>query len=324
MESNQSRTETSDPMKEVREEKLFCDAVLRSEDGGVFPVHRVILSKCSAYFRKLFTTIQHTSEETDIVLRGVSSDMMTRILDYVYFGEVDIRSDNAGQLLVTADNLCIPELRKLCCDFLMDAIDMDNCIDILRVARLLSFADLKIHARRFVLRQFVELSQQSEHLLELPVEELQAIIEAEELNVKEEKVVWECILRWINRDPDNRKGHNAGLLKVARLGRLDAKFFNETVSKHPYVTENKACKPLISETHKFLDDVERLSKEDKDLMTPRIARPRIPQDILFAIGGRRDGKVTDVIEAYDARALFISCSFISIAVKPLLREATKT
>ncbi|KDR11291.1 kelch-like protein 10 [Zootermopsis nevadensis] len=184
----------------------------------------------SEYFRTLFTTKLHTSEETDILLRGVSSDMMTQILDYVYFREVDIRSDNALRLLETAEYLCVPGATELCCDFLKDAMDVDNCVGIMQFARLHCIADLETHARRFVLRHFVELSQQSEELSELPPEELQAVIEAEELNVKDERVVWECILRWINHDPDNRKGHIAGLLKGVRLGRLDAKFFNETVS----------------------------------------------------------------------------------------------
>jgi kelch-like protein 10 len=76
----------------------------------------------------------------------------------------------------------------------------------------------------------VEVYQQNKELLELPVEELQAIIESEELVVEDEKVVWECILRWINHDPNNRKGHIAGLLKGVRLGLLDAKFFEEKVS----------------------------------------------------------------------------------------------
>ncbi|XP_021914416.1 kelch-like protein 10 [Zootermopsis nevadensis] len=50
--------------------------------------------------------------------------------------------------------------------------------------------------------------------------------------------------------------------------------------------------------------------EDKEFVTPRIAYPRIPQDILFAIGGYRYGSpeyeiersLSDVIEAYDTRA----------------------
>lgn len=36
---------------ELRQNNLLCDAVLRLEDGGVFSVHRAILSACSTYFR---------------------------------------------------------------------------------------------------------------------------------------------------------------------------------------------------------------------------------------------------------------------------------
>ncbi|KDR16331.1 kelch-like protein 10 [Zootermopsis nevadensis] len=303
MESNQNRTETFVPLTVLREKNLLCDAVLRLEDGGVFPVRRLILSTFSAYFRALFTTTLHTSEKTDILLHGVSSDMMAHILNYVYSRKMDIHSENVRQLLVTADYLCLQDVTELCCDFLKDAMDAVNCIDIMHFARLYFIADLETSARRFVLRYFVEVSQKSEELLELPVEELQAIIGTEELNVTDERVVWECILRWINHDPDNRKGHIADLLKGVRLGRLDAKFFKDELSNHPYVTENEACRPLISETLTFLHDVEMMTKgERKEFVTPKIAYPRIPLDILFAIGGRSNTRDTDLIEAYDVRA----------------------
>jgi kelch-like protein 10 len=75
----------------------------------------------------------------------------------------------------------------------------------------------------------VKVWQQSEELLELPVEELQAIVGADELNAKE-KMVWECVLRWIDHDTDNRKGHIVDLLKKIRLGLLDRNFLRENVS----------------------------------------------------------------------------------------------
>ncbi|KDR21753.1 kelch-like protein 10 [Zootermopsis nevadensis] len=289
-------------LREMRGNNQLFDAVLRLKDGGVFPVHRVILSMYSEYFRNLFTTTLHAHEQTDILLHGVSSDMMTQILDYVYLREVNIHCDNACQLLVAADYLCIPSVIKLCCNFLMDMMDLDNCIDIMHFARFYFCADLETEARRFVLRHFVVVSQQSEELLEVAAQELQAIIESDELNVKYEKDVWECVLRWINHDPDNRKGHIADLLDGIRLGLLDEQFFLETVSKHPYVTENNGCRPLISETLAFLHYSVMMTREDKEIVTPRIARPRIPNDILFAVGGYRDNRPTDVIEAYDARA----------------------
>jgi kelch-like protein 10 len=79
------------------------------------------------------------------------------------------------------------------------------------------------------MRHFVKVWQQSEELLELPVEELQAIVEADELNVKEE-IVWECVLGWIDHDTDNRKGHIVDLLKNIRLALLDKNFLHEKVS----------------------------------------------------------------------------------------------
>jgi kelch-like protein 10 len=75
----------------------------------------------------------------------------------------------------------------------------------------------------------VKVWQQSEELLELPVEELQAIVGADELNVKEE-MVCECVLGWIDHDTDNRKGHIVDLLKNIRLGLLDRDFLYENVS----------------------------------------------------------------------------------------------
>jgi hypothetical protein len=80
------------------------------------------------------------------------------------------------------------------------------------------------------MRHFVKVWQQNEQLLELPLEELQAIVGADELNVKNEKTVWVCVLRWIDHDTDNRKGHILDLLKNIRLGLLDRNFLHENVS----------------------------------------------------------------------------------------------
>ncbi|XP_021930771.1 kelch-like protein 10 [Zootermopsis nevadensis] len=237
MESNQSCgssqdgarcmfTDTSVPVNELRDKNLLCDAVLRLEDDGVFRVHRVILSMCSAYFWNLFTI----TDKTDFVLYGVSSNMMIQILDYIYFRKINIHSDNVRQLLMMAEYLCMPGLSELCCNFLKDEINADNCIDIMNFARLHYCADLETHARRFILSHFVEMSEKNKELLELSAEELQAIIGSDKLNMKEERFVWECILRWVNHDQDIRKGYIAALSKGVRLGLIDKYFVLKKVS----------------------------------------------------------------------------------------------
>lgn len=44
-------TQAMQSLYDLRENNLFCDATVRLEDGGIFPVHRAILSACSTYFR---------------------------------------------------------------------------------------------------------------------------------------------------------------------------------------------------------------------------------------------------------------------------------
>jgi hypothetical protein len=38
-------------LNELRDKNLLCDALLRLNDGGVFPVHRIVLLKHSNFFR---------------------------------------------------------------------------------------------------------------------------------------------------------------------------------------------------------------------------------------------------------------------------------
>ena len=70
---------------------------------------------------------------------------------------------------------------------------------------------------------------------------------------------------------------------------------------HPYVRDNDACRPLVIETLKFLYDLDMDETKELDLSHP-LARPRIPHDILFVIGGWSGGSPTNVIETYDTRA----------------------
>jgi hypothetical protein len=76
----------------------------------------------------------------------------------------------------------------------------------------------------------MQVSQCSKELLELPVEELAAILGDEQLNVSNEEDVWNCVLQWIDRDTENRKVHVLYLMKTVRLGLVDKNFFLKKVS----------------------------------------------------------------------------------------------
>lgn len=81
------------------------------------------------------------------------------------------------------------------------------------------------------------------------------------------------------------------------------------VKAHPYVSGSDQCKPLVIETIKFLYDLDISDDREVDTSNP-LARPRIPHEILFAIGGWSGGSPTNVMETYDTRAdRWIECQW---------------
>lgn len=89
---------------------------------------------------------------------------------------------------------------------------------------------LEVHAYHYLMRHFVRVARESEELLQLPIESMQKLVGADELNVKNEELVWECILRWIDFEPNERKHHIVDLMRKIRLGLLNTQFFLEHVS----------------------------------------------------------------------------------------------
>lgn len=164
--------------------------------------------------------------------------------------------------------------------------------------------ELSAKAHKYLMRNFVEVSEKSEELLELPVDKAITILGHDELNVKNEELVWRAVIRWISKDPEDRKQNIVELIQQVRTGLMETQYFMENVKDHAFVAGNEACKPLIIDTLRFLYDLEVVSggRDHLHTLTPCIARPRIPHEVLFAIGGWSGGSPTNFIETYDTRA----------------------
>lgn len=76
----------------------------------------------------------------------------------------------------------------------------------------------------------------------------------------------------------------------------------EYVKDHHYITGCDEAKPLIFETFKFIYELGDTARNQQEFRTPAIAIPRIPHEIIFAIGGWSEGRSQSCMEAYDTRA----------------------
>ncbi|XP_044267489.1 kelch-like protein 10 isoform X2 [Tribolium madens] len=259
---------------DLRENNQLCDAIIVLDDGTEIPIHRALLCACSNYFKAAFTTLLHNKNETKVQIPGVSSEMMHILINYAYLRKLDLNKNNVFDVLITADYLSMLGALEMCCKYLENILNGKNCIGILLFARNHFCTDLAQACWRYIMKNFIQIAQQSDELLMLSLKDFQEIINADNLNVKSEEIVWETILKWIDYDPEQRKGHIVTLMKCIRLGLLETQFFMEKVKDHP----------------------------NGEVVTPEIARPRLPHEVLFAIGGWSGGSPTNYIETYDTRA----------------------
>ena len=231
------------------------------------------------------------TDRRQVVIPGVSAEIMGLIIDYAYTREAEVTPDNIECLLPAADQFHVLGLVKMCCEYLQSEMSSENCIGIRIFAKSYFCHSLERTAFRYLMQNISDVVTNSNEYLQLNVEEVEDILRSDDLNVKNEEMVFDAVLRWIDYDPEHRKCQIARLLKCIRLGLLTTQYFVEKVKVHPYVKDSEACKPIVIETLKFLYDLDMDDDKDLDLSNP-LARPRVPHEVLFVVGGW-SGRIAD-------------------------------
>merc|ERR1712129_37320 len=87
----------------LRDDSDFADVTLVCEDGQQVEAHKVILASSSPFFLKLLKRNKHPHPM--IFMRGLQSEDLVAIVDFIYFGEANVYQENLDSLLAVAEEL---------------------------------------------------------------------------------------------------------------------------------------------------------------------------------------------------------------------------
>ena len=87
----------------LREDNDFADVTLACEDGNQLEAHKVILASSSPFFQNILTRNKHPHPM--IYMRGVKSEDLVAIIDFLYYGEANVYQENLDSFLVIAEEL---------------------------------------------------------------------------------------------------------------------------------------------------------------------------------------------------------------------------
>ena len=87
----------------LREDSDFADVTLVCEDGKQMETHKVILATSSPFFQNLLKKNKHPHPL--IYMRGMKSEDLMAIVDFLYNGEAKIFHENLDSFLAIAEEL---------------------------------------------------------------------------------------------------------------------------------------------------------------------------------------------------------------------------
>jgi kelch-like protein 10 len=227
---------------ELRLHQQLCDGVLHSSDGKTLYIHRVILCAVSPHFKTLFTySLKGSKIERSEVSVDIPGHILELMLDYAYTGHCNVTLQNVGQLLPIADQYELLGVVQQCCQYLFEELQPENCLGILKFARHYFCHDLEERGRKYVCHNFKKILQQSSEFKDMSAEELESVLCDDELNVRNEELVFEAVIKWTEVDLQARKQYFKTLIHCVRYGLMSFEFFIDVVMNNKLILASPVC-----------------------------------------------------------------------------------
>ncbi|CAF3473390.1 unnamed protein product [Rotaria socialis] len=297
-------TDACQILNELRKNNMLCDAKISSkkhmtEESVKFPIHRFILAASSPYFHMAFTNMQHS--ENLFLQLDIEYDALESLLDYIYTRKCSLTLDNVNRIIDAAKLCQMTSLFQYCCEYLRHNLNDDNIFYLYNFAKMHSNSKLSNATYEYLMRHFIEITKINKSFLKLSIEELIGFISNNDLNVRNEEILFSACIKWIDYDTEKRKSFIARLIRNLRLGLIPLQLFMTKIKQHSYIKDNDECKPIVGETLRLLYKLDNNGLMDADIDCPFI-RPRHAHEMIFAYGGWSGGNATNMLEAYDIRA----------------------
>ncbi|XP_030248703.1 kelch-like protein 38 [Sparus aurata] len=277
-------------LNRLRQESVLTDVSLCSDNTEI-PCHRNVLVSSSPYFRAMFCNNFMERQQTKIYLKGITPNILSSIIDYVYTGLISISIDIVLPLMQAASMLQYGRLFEACSNFLQMQLSPDNCLSMVRLSEIMSCNTLRDKAKEMAMRSFSDVSA-SEDLCELSLPELMGYLEDDTLCAEEEQV-FETLVAWIHHDPLSRRGAISDLFKKVRLRYIHPTYLFQFIANDPLIQSSTLCTELIESVRRLMFAVSTKCIGNTDFKPLWVAPRRYSyQDMLVVVGGRKNNEQT--------------------------------
>jgi BTB/POZ domain/BTB And C-terminal Kelch/Kelch motif len=163
----------------------------------IFECHKVILALQSSYFHQhLFEAGKQTAVH-QITLKDVNAEDFHNVLRYLYKGEIQLDTMSVGRIVRLAKLIRLEELKQICYQFMMDTMNVHNCVQYWRYDVDKLDSAFKDSCIQIFSKNFLTITAAND-LRNIPQDLMEAVLGRDDLNVSSETEVCQVIIQWFD------------------------------------------------------------------------------------------------------------------------------
>jgi len=219
--------------------KLGTDVQVRCGEQ-TYDLHSSVLSHGSNYFQNALKE-KKTMIELDFPSNNINSNTFDIILESLYTGIVTgLDEDNVTLVLGASFDLKVMHVVEACANFMVDRLDIDNCLEYWLAAKMCSLHELRTQSIGLIGRHLQSISK-TQFFMQLHENTLKEILNDDNLQVPSEHWVYEAAISWIKYDKESRKGNLNSVLETIRLSQLPVQFLIKVVGKEDLIENDHSA-----------------------------------------------------------------------------------
>lgn len=264
--------------------------------------HRVMLAAASPYFKAMFTGGLKESDAAEITIHDVCPTTMCIILNFIYTGQIRVTELTVCRLLPAAAMFQVTDVIRACCVFLERQLSPGNAIGIANFAEQYSCIELQSKANQYILRNFSQVCEEEE-FTQLSPKQLVELIRRDELNVTEEREVYNAVLRWVKANEEERKPIMHCVLSAVRCQFLTPSFLNDQMKNCEVIKKLPACREYLAQIFKDLTLHKKTNVRERSPGGPRV---------VYCVGGYHRLSLDTVEALYIDEGSWTPCAKLQI------------
>jgi len=175
----------------------------------------------------------------------ICRDDFQYFLCFIYRGEIELNCQNIAGVVRAADVLCVPELKKMCGDYILETLYIRNCLRYWRLAERTGVEYVIQACKTLFLQEFAKVVDTCD-LVEMTESMMDAALADDNLRIAREEDICVMFLKWLDVQSRKKPFQSCQMLYNIRWSAVSPEYVKSKLLNNVNIVGNCQCVKFLS------------------------------------------------------------------------------